>query len=172
MAARVVIRDKLGRFMRLADRYKPGVAKIQVVRHRRYLTVSERPLPPEDLANLLSQREFESLPEALVEKGFYTSKSKYKAWDIADQIDRTKGVRRKDLKYTVTIMDGQQRREFSFYHKIKRNTQSSYSLFRRINQELGLEGMYLYRELAGGKVLADRKGKQVKLVGIKVEEIL
>lgn len=158
--------------MKLENRYKPGVAQIQVVRNRRYLTVAERPLPPEDLANLLSQREFESLPEALIDKGFFTSKSKYKAWDIADKIDKTKGIRRKDLKYTVIVQDGRQRREFSFYHKIKRNTQSSYTLFRRINQELGLEGLYIYRELAGGKILADRTGKQVKLIGIKVEEII
>lgn len=158
--------------MNLRDRYKPDVHQIQVVRNRRYLTVSERPLPPEDLANLLSQREFESLPEALIDKGTYTSRSKYKAWDIASQIDKSKGVRRKDLKYTVVIQDGRQRREISFYHKIKRNSASSYTLFQRINQEIGLEGFYIYRELSGGKVLSDRKGKQVKLIGIKVEEII
>ena len=170
--ARVVIRDKLGRFMKLTDRYTPRVAKIQVVRNREYLTVSERALTPKDLANVLNHREFESLPEALVDKKTYTSSKKYKVWDIADQVDRTKGVRRKQLKFTVTVQDGQRVKHVTFYHNIKRNTASSYAIFRRINQELGLEGMFLYDKTPDGHKIGDRTGRQVKLVSIKLQEII
>lgn len=169
---RVIFRDKSGKFMRGEDRYKPEVAMVQVVRRGAYITVAERGLPPEGLADLLNQREFESLPEALIQKGFYKSGKKYKAWDIAEQIDKTKGIRRKQMKYTVVVQDGTQRKSFSFYHHIKRNSQSSYALFRRINQELGLEGYFLYNKTPGGKLMADRTGKQVKLLGINAEEII
>jgi hypothetical protein len=168
---KVVIRDRLGRFMSLADRYKPDVAMIQTVRNKRYTIVAERPLPPEDLINVLSQREFESLPEALIDVKDYTSKAKYKAWDIASQIDKTKGIRRKQLKVTVSVRDGRRLKTVIFYHKVKRNTASSYAIFRRINQEIGLEGFYLYDRVAG-KILADRTGRQVRLEKVKVEEII
>jgi len=168
---RVVFRDERGRFLNGADRYQPKVAMIQVVRNQQYLVVSERMLPPEDLVNVLNHREFESLPEALIPKAYVKSTSKYKAWDVAEQIDRLKGVRRKQLKFTVQLQDGRRKREVVFYHKIKRNQKSSYHIFRRINQEIGLEGFYLYNRV-GGKMLADRTGKQVKLLGIKVEEII
>jgi len=169
---RVVFRDPLGRFMRQADRYKPGVAMVQAVRNKRYIILAERGLPPESLINVLSQREFESLPEALIDRGDYTSKKKYKAWDIAEQIDRTRGIRRKQLKFTIRILVGKRQKSVTFYHKIKRNTASSYAIFRRINQELGLEGYFLYDRTPSGKVLADRTGKQVHLQGIDVEEII
>ena len=168
---KVVFRNKKGQFIPARDRYTADVAMVQVVRRREYIIVAERRLKPDELVNVLNQREFETLPEALVEMKTYTSRSKYKAWDIAEQVDKTPRVRRKNLKYTLTMLDGNRRREISFYHNIKRNTQSSYSLFRRINQEIGLEGMFLY-DRVGGKMLADRRGKQVKLVNIKVEEVV
>lgn len=167
---RVIFRDALGRFMRAEDRYKPEVAMVQAVRNREYIILAERMLKPDLLVQVLNQREFESLPEALFDRGTKSSTAKYKAWDIANQIDQMKGIRRKDMKYTVVVMDGKQKREISFYHRIKRNTAASYDLFRRINQEIGLEGFYIYRT-AAGKILADRTGKKVRLVGVKVEEI-
>ena len=133
--------------------------------------LAERMLPPDFLAQVLTQPEFESLPEALEKVKDYASSKKYKAWDISEQIDVTKRIRRKDLKFTVELLDGRRKKTVTFYHKIKRNTSSSYSIFRRINQEIGLEGYFLYDRVAG-KVLADRTGKQVHLVGIKVEEII
>jgi len=145
---------------------------IQVVRRKEYIIVAERPLPPESLADVLSQPEFESLPEALKFRKLFESRKKYKAWDIADQIDQTKAVRRKNLKFTIVLQDGRQKREVQFYHQIKRNAQSSYSIFRRINEEIGLEGYYLYNKTPGGKILADRTGRQVHLVGIKMEEVV
>lgn len=169
----IIFRDKMGRFLPYADRYKPSVAMIQARRGRdkEYVVLAERSLSPEDLPQVLNQREFELLPEALVGFKTFTSDKKYKAWDIAEQIDRTKSVRRKDLKYTVTIDDGGRQKKVSFYHRIKANSPSSYSIFRRINQEIGMEGFYLYKQ-AGGKMVADRKGKQVKLVNIHVEKVL
>lgn len=169
--ARIVFRDKRGRFLPQTDRYEPEVSMIQVQRKGEWITLAERSLPPDELATVLNQREFESLPEALSEVDTYTSTSKYKAWDIAEQIDKTKGIRRKDLKYTITLQDGKRRRQISFYHRVKRNTSGSYGIFQRINQEIGLEGLFLY-DRAGGKILADRKGRKVRLVNIKVEQVI
>jgi hypothetical protein len=174
---RVVFRDKIGRFLARSERYKPEkVGMIQAIRpsfgELVWFTLAERAMSPEDLPNVLSQPEFESLPEALVDIKEYSSKKKYKAWDIAEQIDLTKRVRRKDLKFTVSLMAGRRKKTVTFYHKIKRNTKSSYALFRRINQEIGLEGYFLYDRTPSGKVLADRTGRQVHLLGIKVEEVI
>jgi hypothetical protein len=168
---RVIFRDARGKFLPQADRYTPKVAMVQAVRNKYYTILAERGLPAKDLIEVLSQREFESLKEATKLVKDYSSKSKYKAWDIAEQIDKTKGIRRQDIKLTVSINDGGKLKQFSFYHQIKRNTSGSYNLFRRINQEIGLEGMFLYDQ-ANGKMLADRTGKKVKLVGIKVEKIV
>jgi hypothetical protein len=167
---RVTFRDAAGKFLPATERYSGKVAMVQVKRNKQWITLANRELPPDDLVQVLNQREFESLPEALVDVKDYKSKSKYKAWDISEQIDRTKRLRRKNLKFTVTIMDGTRRKSIAFYHNIKRNSASSYALFRRINQEIGLEGMFLYDKI-GGKLIADRTGKKVSLVGIKVQEI-
>lgn len=172
MASRVVFRNKLGRFISGTQRYTKDVAMVQVVRNREYIIISERMLPPDSLVDVLSQREFESLPEALVDRGFFESGKKYKAWDIANQIDTSKRMRRKNLKFTVVIKEGNRQRQISFYHNIKRNAESSYSIFRRINQEVGIEGYYFYKETPGGKILTDRVGKKVHLVGIRVEEVV
>jgi len=168
---KILFRGKDGRFLPQADRYKPTVTSIEARRGGQYVQLASRPLPPEDLADLLSQREFESLPEALQEVGTFKSGKKYKAWDIAEQVDKTKRLRRKNLKMTLLIDDGGRQKKITFYHNIKRNTASSYAIFRRINQEVGLEGFFLY-DKAGGKHISDRKGKQVKLVSMKVETVV
>ena len=169
--SRVIFRDSKGHFLPHSHRYLPEVALVQAWRHGRYVTLAERPLPPSDLANVLSRPEFEDLKEATVPLRDYTSKSKYKAWDIAEQIDRTKGLRRKDLKMIVTIKDGNRQKKLTIYHRIKRNTSSSYRLFQRINEELGFAKMFLYNTV-NGKHLSDRKGKKVSLVKIELQEVL
>lgn len=168
---KVVFRDERGRFMPHAKRFDKHIAMVQAVRNGYYTILAERGLGARDLAQVLSQREFESLGEATVPVKLFTSGKKYRAWDIAEQIDKTKKIRRQDLKFTVMIDDGGRKKAFTFYHQIKRNSKSSYQLFRRINQEIGLEGMFLY-DRVGGKIMSDRTGKQVKLLGIQVEKIL
>jgi hypothetical protein len=168
---RVIFRDKDGRFIPQSDRYTKRVAKIQVVRNRKVRDIASGPLSSKDLAQVLSQREFESLTEATKLVKTFSSKKKYKAWDIASQIDKTKGLRRQNLKLTVMVNDGGRQKKFTFYHNIKRNSKSNYQIFRRINQEIGLEGMFLY-DRVGGKFLSDRTGKKVSLLGIKVEKVV
>lgn len=168
----VVFRDAFGRFLPQAERFTKKVAMVQAVRQGQYRTLSDRPLKSKDLAQVLSQREYESLREATEVVKEFTSNKKYKAWDIAEQIDKTKGLRRQDLKMTVVVEDGGRQKRFSFYHQIKKNSKSSYQIFRRINQEIGLERMFLYDKTPGGKLLPDRTGTKVKLVGIKVEKVV
>ena len=168
---KVVFRDAKGKFMPQASRFDKHVAMVQAVRNGYYTILAERGLGAKDLAQVLSQREFESLKEATVPVKLYTSGKKYKAWDIAEQIDKTKKIRRQDLKLTVMVDDGGRKKAFTFYHQIKRNSPSSYQLFRRINQEIGLEGMFLY-DRVGGKLMSDRTGKKVKLLGIQVDKVI
>ena len=169
---KVIFRDKSGKFLPQEERFdEDKVGMVQVVRNGIYTILAENALKPKDLVQVLSQREYESLKEATVHVKTYTSKSKYKAWDIAGQIDKTKKIRRQQIKLTVTIMDGKQQKQFSFYHQIKRNSASSYSLFRRINEELGWEGVFLYDRIHG-KMMADRKGKKVSLKSIRVDKVI
>ena len=169
---RVIFRDSSGKFLPQAERFTKKVAMIQVVRNKRYVTVAEESLASKDLTQVLSQREYESLSEATTLVKDFTSGKKYKAWDIASQIDETKGIRRQDLKVTIVVNDGGRQKSFSFYHQVKRNTASSYQLFRRINQEIGLERMFLYDKTPGGRLLPDRTGKQVKLVKVRLEKVV
>jgi hypothetical protein len=168
---RVIFRGDRGRFISPKDRYTEKVKAVQVFRGGEYVTVAARTLPPRELADLLNQREFEALPEALHKLKDFKPHSKYAAWNIAEQIDKTKGIRRKNVKYTMKIQDGRRLKTLTFYHHVKRNSSSSYALFRRINDEVGFAGFNFY-DMIGGKHMADRKGKQVKLVSITAEEVI
>ena len=144
---------------------------IQAYRSGRYIDLAYRAVPPSTLVDLLSRPEFESLKEATAPIKEYTSRSKYAAWDIAAQVDKTKGLRRKDIKLTVVVDDGGRTRKIAIYHKIKRNTESNYRIFQRINEELGMAGFFLYDKVHG-KMMSERKGRKVKLRRIIVEEVL
>jgi len=145
---------------------------VQVWRGGQYVRVVEGKHPsPDELVQVLNQREFESLPEALAKVKTYTSTSKYQAWNIAEQIDKTKGTRRKNLKITLVLDDGGRERKLELYHQIKTNKASSYQIFRRINQEVGLEGFFLYDKV-GGKILADRRGTQVTIKSVRVDKVV
>jgi hypothetical protein len=124
----------------------------------------------EKLAMTMTRDEFEMLPEALAKTREYKSSKKYKAWDIAEQIDKSKGLRRKLLKIELELLDGKSRKKTSFYHVITSNKSRSYQIFVRINEAIGLEGGYLYNRV--GTKLLDRKGKKVKLDRVTVSEVL
>ena len=170
----VIFRDKLGRFVAYKDRY--DASKVAMVERwdpyiQLHRPVADRMLPPMDLATLLPGQYFDVLPPAFVKMQEYKSTSQYKAWDIAQQIDQTQGVRRKQLRVTMEIIDGKRKRTITFYQKIKSNAESSYHIFRRMNSALGFENMHLYKT-AGGKVIADRRGRKVSLSKVIVEEVL
>ncbi len=178
----VIFRDEHGRFLPHSARYTDKVALVQrqmigryvdIITHYPDPTTGERPAPVTQgvLADLLPRGAFESLKEATRPIADYQSNRKYKAWDIAEQIDQSKGIRRKDLKITMEIHDGKRKRELTMYHKIKGNSPSSYRIFQRMNEELGFEGFYIYKT-AGGKVIADRRGRKVRLTNVRVEEVL
>jgi len=169
--SKVVFRDSLGRFLAQAKRFTKDVAMVQAVRNGRYIKLADKPLQSKDLTQVLSRSEYESLHEATEQVKYFKSGKKYKAWDIAEQIDKTKKIRRQDLKFTIEVDDSGRKKSFSFYHQIKKNSKSSYQIFRRINQEIGLERMFLY-DTVGGKMLPDRTGKKVTLTGVKVEKVV
>lgn len=173
---KIMFKDEYGRFVSDKDRYTKAV----MVQARRkgytFDLIDTRvmegvKITPQTLINVLNRDEFESLSEALVPFKEYRSKKKYAAWDVAEQVDKTKGIRRQTLKYTVEVKDGKRTRFVSFYHRVNRNSSASYQIFRRINQELGLESMFLY-DRVGSKILADRTGKKVTLGKVKVEKII
>lgn len=170
--ARVIFRGERGRFVSPKVRYTSKVKQVQIKRGDRYVTVLEKKTPsPKILVDLLNQREFESLPEAIMPFKVFKPHSKYAAWNLAEQLDKAKGIRRKQLKITLELMDGQRLKRLTFYHIIKKNQTSSYQLFRRINEEIGFEGLQLYNQIRG-KMIADRKGKQVRLIKAIVETVI
>ena len=168
----VIFRDLRGRFLPHSHRYREDeVAMIQAWRSGRYVDLAFKAVKPSTLVDILSRPEFESLKEATTPIKEVTSRSKYAAWDVASKIDKIKGIRRKDLKLTVVVDDGGRTRKVAIYHKIKRNSQSNYRIFQRINEELGFAGLFLYDKV-GSKLLSDRKGRRVRLKSIIVEEVL
>jgi len=172
---RVLFRDAKGRYVSASHRYTKAVV-VEAIRRGHSFDLVDTSLTggkitPQVLAQVLTKTEFESLDEALSPFKTFTTKKKYAAWDICEQVDKTKGARRKTLKYTMEVMDGKRMKKVSFYHIIKRNGKSSYGLFRRMNQELGLEGMYTYDKV-GSKILADRKGKKITLKRVVVEVVV
>lgn len=180
MKRRVYFRDRLGRFLPSSDRYTDRVKMVQRTVRGSIVTVADDidktdGMTPERLSNLVTKTEFEGMPEALRDVKEYSSSKKYKAWDIANQIDKTKGLRRKLLKITMDLREGEgkkaRKRTVSFYQEITANQQRSYQLFKRINQEIGFEGGFLY-DRVGRKLLSDRRGKRLHLKGIKVQEVL
>jgi hypothetical protein len=104
-------------------------------------------------------------------KGELNPKSKYQVWDLANKLDSMKGIRRKLLKIDVMVEDGKRLKVMPMYHIIKSNKKSSYHIFRRINDLLGANNMFTYDRI-GSKLLADRRGKKVRIKGIRISEVL
>lgn len=177
-AKRIIFRDAKGRFVAEAERYSTRVKSVQIRRRdpetdeTRWMTVAKGGrMTPQRLAELTTRTEFESMEEARIPLKEYKTRKKYAAWDIAEQIDATKGIRRKLIRVTMDIREGKRLRKVSFYHNINSNKKRSYHIFRRMNDALGMEGLVLYKK-AGGRILPDRRGKEVKLEKVVVEEVL
>ena len=172
-----LFRDWKGRFVSPMRRYEEDVvALVQSWRgygkHGKYVDVIQYTgVTPEKMARLLTRDEYERLPEVPVSFKEFKPKGKYQAWNIAEQIDRAKGVRRKDLKVTMELQDGKRLRKVSFYTKIKANQKRSYQIFTAMNQAIGAERLHLYKAV-GGKILADRKGRRVSIRKVTVAEVI
>lgn len=173
VASRVIFRDKRGKYVAESDRYKRGLVQtVQVKRRGRYVDVIEDGgLTPERVADVLTRQEFEGLSTSFRELKTYTSRAKYKAWDIAKQIDKTPSIRRKLIKVEMLLSDGQRTRKANFYVKLNRNQQASYTLFQRMNEAVGFDNMYLYNKI-GQRVIEGRAGRKVSLVSVTVNEVL
>lgn len=173
VASRVVFRDKSGRFVKEEDRYKRGlVAVVQVKRRGRYVNVFEEgKLTPEALADVTTRQEFEELATSFREIKSYKSSAKYKAWDVAQQIDSTPSIRRKLIKVEMFLSDGARTRVVNFYTKINKNQKASYNLFQRMNEAIGFDNMFLYNKI-GRRAIEGRVGRKVSLTKVLVSEVL
>ena len=171
--SRIIFRDERGRFVSATRRYEKGLVRSVGVRRRnRYVEVITGPVTPEKLADVTSRQEFESLPPAFSKMAEYKSTTKYKAWDIAGKIDKTKRIRRKLIRVTMELKSGERKRSVSFYTRINRNQSASYNIFQRMNEALGLENMYLYDKTPSGKLIEGRKGEKVRLTRVIVDEVI
>lgn len=171
---RVLFFDSKGKFVSARSRYDGVVSRVMVSRGRRYVEVfskTKTDLTPQQLANVTTRQEFESLPESYMFKAELKPKGKYQVWDLANQLDQMKGIRRKLMKVDVMVQDGKRLKVIPMYHIIKSNKKSSYHLFRRMNDVLGANNLFTYDRI-GSKVLADRRGKKVSIKGIRISEVL
>lgn len=168
---KVIFKGAKGKFVSPTDRYSDKVKAVYVYRGGRYVKVADGAQTPSSLAMVTSRQEFDSLPEAYKFVKEYKPKGKYQAWNLAQQIDETKRIRRKLMKFVVKVKDGKRLRRISFYNYIKANQKRSYQLFKRINEELGTSRLFLYDKI-GGKIMADRRGKKVAISSIEAFEVL
>ena len=173
----VVFRDEYGRLVSPEDRYKLADS-VWVWRggpkKGKYVPVVEgkKNIKPDVLVDVLYQPEFESLPPAYGQERSYKPKTnKYTVWNLAEQLDKTKGIRRKMLKVDVDVMDGKRLRRVSLITRIKRSGKASYQVFRSLTRALGAKGLFEYDRI-GSKILTDRRGRKVSVKGMKVSEMI
>jgi len=172
-----IFRDWHGRFVSPKDRYIPD--KVALVQAWQGINVNARyvdiirytKVTPENMARLMTVDDYESLPATTKPLKSFKPKGKYQAWDIAEQIDKASGLRRKELRVTMEIQDGRQLKKVVFYTKIKANQKRSYQLFTQMNQAIGVEKMHFYNRV-GGKLMADRTGKKVVLKKVTVDQMI
>ncbi len=149
---RVVFKDGLGRYVKAEDRYKQATT-VQVLRRGRYVTVIERgTVTPTKLAQVTNRTEFESLPPAFQHiKKVTPDKPKRRrkgkagdndvAWQLANKITATRGIRDKMVRITVSVKKGKRKFKVAFFHKLPSKKKNTYALFKHI------------REASGGKEL-------------------
>ena len=169
----VRFRGTNGRFVRGEDRFTKQVKSVDVFRRGRWVTViDESGFTPKDLAQVLNRKEFEEIPAAYEPIQEYKPRSKYQAWNIAEQIDKTRGVRRKLLRVKVVVRVGKKKKTLQFYQKINKNQKSSARIYHRINEALGAEGFYTYKGHPAGGIIGERKGKKVAIIKVTVEQVI
>jgi hypothetical protein len=169
----VIFRDKRGRFVSAAKRYSPETIMVQRRVRGQYVTVirGKGRITPFSLAQVLDRITYERLPPALVPVKEFRPRGIYKAWNAAGKIDKMRGLRGHLVKVTMTIADGKRRRQISFMHSMKKRARRNVSLWRHMNAAIGMQGFYFYNQVAG-RILADRIGKRVDLVSVKVEKAI
>lgn len=130
----------------------------------------DEPITPKVLADLVPRDEFEALaPNYADPVRLETRAKKYTAWSLANHLDNNKvrGLRGHTAKVDMLLRDGKRLRKVSFYHRFRRKGSFAYGVFLAMNKAIGNEGMHLYNRL-GSKLLPDRKGRKVRLIGLDV----
>jgi CRISPR/Cas system-associated protein endoribonuclease Cas2 len=170
----VRFRGKDGRFVPAEERFTQAVS-VEAYRRGRWVYLIEEKkagkINPKDLAIVLNRKEFENIAPAFDPIKTVKPRSKYQAWNIAEQIDKTRGVRRKLLRVKLTIQVGTKKKQVQFYQKINKNQKSSARIYHRINEVLGAEGYYTYKSV-NGRLVTERKGKKVKILKAEVEQVI
>ena len=166
-------RDELGRFVAQAERYQKAITVERKVGRRWHkITEGHRVITPARLANLVPRTEFEGLaPNYGHPVEIKPTAKKFTAWDVAQQANKTRGLRGHVVKVTMNLRDGDRLRKITFYRRVKRRGDITYGFFQQMNKVIGNEKLFLY-DRVGSKLIADRKGKQVHLQSIEVAKEL
>lgn len=167
---RVLFFDANGKFVSPVDRYKKAVKVMRYVRGKyREVTEGEKVITPRRLVDLLTQDEFEHLPATFGSpRDVKPTARKYIAWDLSQKAVKVRGLRGKAVRVTMTIKDGKATRIVSFIHQFRHKGARPYGLFKHMNEAIGNIGGFLYNRIRS-KLLSDRKGRQMRLQGIRLE---
>lgn len=174
---RLIFRDALGRFLKGTDRYTKKVKSVSAVRGGKYVKIIDNgDVTPKKLVDLVTREEFEALPAAYGDDfTFKAPKGKYKAWALAEQIVKTRGVKGKQLKITLEFSHGRQKRNLTLYFQPKKSAtaiQNQTALWSTMTRALGMENASEYTKV-GSRFLEDRRGTTtVKLLGAKIERLI
>lgn len=172
----VLVQGWDGRFLPHTMRYTEAVKYVYSYRGTSYHMVydaveSKKPLNPAHLIDVLTVDEFEKMPPAFQFKADYKSTSKYQAWDIAKQIDRTIGIRRKQLQVVMELDTSKGRRRVEFWTKVKSPKERSYQIFTQMNQSLAKEQLFTYDRVRGKK-LKERYGTKARIRSVRINQVL
>lgn len=175
---RVLFKDGFGRFVKAEDRYKKATT-VQVLRRGKYVTVIDSAeVTPTKLAQVTNRTEFESLPPAFKHIKRVEAKPtrrkkapKDAAWQMAQQIAGTRGIRDKLVKITVTVRKGKRKRLVSFFHKIPKNKKTTYMLFKRLREASGGKELPFWYDI-GEDDLDDLMEDDVNIEGAEIEQVL
>lgn len=170
---KVRFRDEEGRFVAEALRYKYATVVERKVRgkwHR--VTEGTKVITPKRLTELITRDEFESLDPAYgKETVIVPTARKYTAWDIAEKMNRARGLKGKQLRVEMNILDGESLRKIVFYRKMKTRGNPTYGIFAQMNEVIRNSGFHLYNRI-GSIFVPDRKGKQVKLQSVTIQPVI
>lgn len=168
---KVVFRDKKGQFVKQSDRYRVPVDVYTRTGPKGYRKLTEKPskLNEHRLATILSRPAFDSLEVIHKDVGTFRSRRKEAIWDIAGEIDTTKGVRRSHLYVEIHLKDKTGRKVVieKQLPRIKQNTSARAFIASVLNRAIEGEGMMIY-DRTREKIIASRYG----LEKAKVEKIV
>jgi hypothetical protein len=133
---KVRFRDEEGRFVAESLRYKYATVVERKVRNKWYkVTEGTKVITPKRLTELITRDEFESLDPAFGKTTtIVPTARKYTAWDVAEKMNRTRGLKGKQIRVEMNILDGKSLRKIVFWRKMKTRGNPTYGIFAQMNE--------------------------------------